>query len=225
MLARGRRTAATAGLVVVAALLATPVAFGAGSPTPPANTPNMSLMVLQPADLQPGANLSAQRYIRPPKGFSAAYATVFTNATTASGGKLDSVESDVALAPSTTSPSNLEAVNQLVFSTRRGRKGFVKDFIKSAGKKARLKAKNFKFSPVTTASVGSQSFVDTVTISHKGSTVQEVFVFFADGDAYSATVLVGSTVAQSDAVALAQLVDGHIHSVLGGGATGASGAT
>ncbi len=48
---------------------------------------------------------------------------------------------------------------------------------------------------------------------------------FADGDTYSGFVLTANHIPQSDAVALAQTADAHIHATLGSGATGASGTT
>ncbi|MGD0197544.1 MAG: hypothetical protein ABSC56_06530 [Solirubrobacteraceae bacterium] len=220
-----RRSAVLFGVTGSLALAAVPGAFAAAPVNPPVGTPNMALMVLQPSDLAPGADITAQRYVSPAHGFSAEYASVLSGATTTDGTKFDSIEDDVALASSTITASNRVALSQTVFSTAPGRRGFIKVFIKAAGKKADLKARNFTFAPMVSAGTGANSYVEIVTIAKEGQSIQEGFVGFADGDTYAALVLIAKTVPQPDALSLAQTVDAHIHAVLGTGTTGASGTT
>ena len=185
----------------------------------------MAAMVVQPSDLQPGASIAAQRYVAPPKDFTAEYAARYTDAMTTAGTSFASIEDDVALASNPTPGSTLEAVDQAVFATRGGRRGFVKGYIEAAGKKLHLVPKDFKFSPTVSAGVGSASFVEIVTVRRGRQHVEEGFVGFVDGDTYSGFVLIASHIPQSDAVALAQTADAHIHATIGGGGTGASGTT
>jgi hypothetical protein len=85
--------------------------------------------------------------------------------------------------------------------------------------------KDFKFSATASAGVGSASFVEIITVRRGGHHFDEGFVGFVDGDTYSGFVLTASHIPQSDALALAQTADAHIHATLGSGATGASGTT
>ena len=222
-----RRVAASSGVFCLIAACGVPVAFASAPVTPPAGTPNMGAMVLQPSDLAPGASVAAQRYVAPPNGFTAEYAAVYTGATTTTDGtKFTSIEDDVTLASTATPGADLEASNQAVFATPSGRRSVIKAAIKAAGKKAHLKAKDFKFSPTASAGIGSASFVEIITLTDKHRSVEEGWVGFVDGDTYTGLLMVAKTIPQSDAIALAQTTDGHIHATLGStGATGTTGTT
>ena len=68
-----------AALLAAVALIVLP-SFGAAAVTLPAGTPNLAQSVIQPADLVPGAGRGPQRYIKPPAGFTAEYASTLTGA-------------------------------------------------------------------------------------------------------------------------------------------------
>jgi len=220
---RSRRTAVSSGVLAVLALCAVPVAFASPPVTPPAGTPNMAAMVLQPSDLAPGASVAAQRYVAPPSAFTAEYAVVFTGAATTDGTKFDSIEDDVVLASTPSPAATLEASAQADFATPSWRRAFIKGSIKAAGKKAHLKAKDFKFSPTASAGIGSASYVEIIKITQKHHSFEEGWVGFADGDTYTGVLLVANTIPQSDAIALGQATDAHIQATPG--STGATGTT
>lgn len=225
-----RRTAVLMGVVGLLSAVAVPAAFGAGSVNPPAGTPNLAAMVIQPSDLEPGANIAGQAYVKPPKGFTAAYSSVLTGATTTGGTKYDSIEDDVALAPNSAASGSFYLAEQTVLTSSKGRllvaKSVIKAFSKAFGKKADLKTKDVKFGKAVTAGIGTESFEELLTIKVKHSTVPEAIIDFYDGDVYADVVLTGeldATVPLSDATALAGTVDSHIHVALG--ATGTTGTT
>ena len=118
-----RRAAVLSGIATVCVCALAPGAFANPPATPPAGTPNMAAMVVQPSDLEPGASIAAQRYVAPPKDFTAEYAALYTDAITVAGTNFASIEDDVALASTATPGSDLEAVDQEVFATPGGERG------------------------------------------------------------------------------------------------------
>jgi hypothetical protein len=194
--------------------------------TPPAGTPNLALMVIQPADLVPGAVIGDQAYVTPPAGFTADYGSVFSSASTPDGVKYALLEDYVALAPSATLAGDFFADQQSLFDTTKGRKDLTKEIIKDAGKHAHLKPRDVKYTDAGTAGVASSSFIETITIRARHAKLQEVVVLFADADVEASLVIAGTTdetIPQSDGVGLSTTIDSHIHAVLAG--TGATGAT
>jgi hypothetical protein len=227
---RRRRLSVTLG--VVAALASAGTALGAVV-TPPAGTPNLALMAIQPSDLTAGAVIGGQNYVTPPTGFTADYGSYFSTSATPDGVSYYDLEDYVALAPSSTLANEFIAAETQSVTSHKGRKAFVKASIKQAGKKAHLVAKDFKFSGAGSMGVGTDSFVETLTITVKHKKVREVLAWFNVGSVSASLLLVGETnekIPQSDAILLATAMDTHINAVLSGatgpsGTTGASGAT
>lgn len=221
-----RRLAVLVGLAVP--LAAAGNALGAVV-TPPAGTPNLALMAIQPSDLTPGAVIGTDvGYDTPPSGFTAQYVGYFTTASTTDGVAYGLLDDEVSLAPTAAEASAYTASEETLYTSKKGRKLIIKYAIKAAGKKAHLKASDFKFSGAESAGVGSGSLVETLTLTIKHKKVREVIVAFDDGSVAGdlvATGEVGEQVPQSDGMALATAMYGHINAVLAAGATGPSGTT
>ncbi|MGD0197545.1 MAG: hypothetical protein ABSC56_06535 [Solirubrobacteraceae bacterium] len=213
-------------LLCAATALLIPEAAGAAVTTPPADTPNLALMVLQPADLQPGVRIGAQNYVTPPPGFTAEYGSALTGATSTSGTKYRLIQDYVALAPSATVANGFYTEQRAAFTSHSGRRALVRALIKEVGKNADLRSRNFKFGQATSPGVGSSSFAETLTIKVKHRSVTQVLLAFADGDVYVGLALEappGEPIPASDPIALATAIDAHVHTVTA--ATGATGST
>jgi hypothetical protein len=216
-----------AALVLAGATAAS--AGAAGVVTPPAGTPNLALMVVQPTDLVPGAVIGDQAYVQPPSGFTADYGSDFTTASTSDGVNYSLVLDYVALAPDPTTADTLYAGEQAFEQSRKGRKFIVKSIIRAAGKRSHLKAKNVKFSAEQSAGVGQSSYEETITVAAKHIMVSEIYLIFQEGNVVASLELVSEAdkpVPGTDATTLAAAMDSHIKSVLAAsGATGATGTT
>ena len=214
---------------VVCACTALPLgglARAAGIVTPPAGTPNLALMVIQPADLVAGATLVTQGYVKAPKSFAADYSSEFGLVQTDDGTKLDALEDDVALADSSTDANLYFAGQEALFGTRSGQKRLVKILIKTSPKRDRLTRKEIRFGASTSAGVGPSSFVETVYFTIRHVRFQQVVLLFDAGTIDASVVLTGTpnaAVPQSSAIDLGETVSAHIASTLG--ATGATGTT
>ena len=197
--------------------------------TPPADTPNLALMVIQPADLVPGATLVAQGYVKPPTSFTAYYGSVFGLAATTDGVRYDEIADYVAAAPDAATANLFLARQEAVFATRAGRKRLVKSLIKETPKRDHLKPKDIGFSAAANAGVGTGSLIETITFKIKHTTDHQVIVLFDSGTLEVSLVLTGTTnepVPQTDGVNLANTINAHIASVLtASGSTGATGST
>ena len=117
----------------------------AAAVTPPAGTPNLAAMVLQPGDLAAGAIAGTQRYVTPFGGFTAQYDGSFTTAATPDGVSYYLVSDGVSLAPDAAVVSTLFGAEKAFFNSKKGHKLVDKGIIQGAGKKAHLKASNIKF--------------------------------------------------------------------------------
>jgi hypothetical protein len=216
-------------LVLTAAAAGCASAGAAEVVTPPPNTPNLALMVIQPSDLAPGAVIAGQAYVSPPRDFTAAYDSAMTSTTTSNGTEYAALEDFVALAPDATTANSYFGSEQSLFDSRAGHKTLVRRFMKQFPKRERVTKKDFSFSASGTAGVGSSSLVETITFDIKHQRFQEVIIVFNVGAVDVIQVLSGELnqqVAQTDAVALANTVDTHINTVLGTtGATGTTGTT
>jgi hypothetical protein len=216
---------ACAALVLVVVLSCAGAALAAAV-TPPAGTPNLAAMVLQPSDLAAGAVAGQQEYVRPPTGFSAQYDAGFTTASTPDGVRYYSISDFVSIAPSAVTVSTFFARETKVFRSKAGHKLLDEAIIEAAGKKAHLKARNIKYADDGGVGVGQSSFLETIGVSVKRVSVHEDIVFFQQGTVYGFVTVAGEPGEQiptSDTTALASAIDTHVTSVLG--ATGATGTT
>lgn len=211
------------------ALCVVPATFAAGFATPPADTPNLALAVLQPADMAPGADLGAQGYIKPPNGFTAAYVGTLTGASVSDGTQYLAIQDFVALGPDATLASNLFGAQQSTLTTKRGRRAYIRRVVASIGRKAHITTRDVTLGPVASLGIGSASFTTTLRIRFRGMFDDEVLAVFAEGDVYASFGLTGTpneTLPISDTAALANTIDAHIRAVLGPtGVTGSSGTT
>jgi hypothetical protein len=194
--------------------------------TPPAGTPDLALMVLQPADLAPGAAIGAQGYVAPPKGLTAEYSGDFTTASSPDGVDYTLLADNVAVGPTASASSTYFVAERKSVASTKGRRKIVRAIVHSAKKADHLKAKDIKFSGAGSAGIGTSSYVETLTISVKHNKVREVLLLFDDGTVEAELLMAGEVnerIPRSDATALAATIDMHIQSVLATGTTGPSG--
>lgn len=218
---RSRCAALSAALVVTGASAAV-----AASVSPPAGTPNMAAMVIQPSDLAAGAIPGQQGYVAPPTGFSAQFDADFKTASTQDGVTYFSLSDYVALSPSATTVSTFFGDETAVFRSKAGHRRLSAVIIAAAGKKAHLKARNIRYADLGSVGVGQSSFAEAISVHAKHVSVHEDVVLFQQGTAYGFVVMAanpGEKIPTSDASLLATAMDSHINSVLG--ATGVSGST
>jgi hypothetical protein len=221
-----RRIAVLTGLLAAGALGIGTQAGAAGIVTPPAGTPNLALMVLQPADLVPGAVIVSQGYVTAPVMFVADYGSVFGLAQTSDGTKFDAIEDFVALAPDSTQATFYFAGQASLFGTAAGRKRLVKNLIKTSPKRDHLKPKDISFTAAGPTSVGQSSFIETINFDIRHVRFQQVVLLYDAGTIDVSMVLTGvpnEQLPQSDAITLGGTIASHIQGVLG--ATGATGTT
>jgi hypothetical protein len=164
-MSRHRRLVGLLGVGVAVACCGVGVAWAAV--TPPAGTPDLALMVLQPADLAPGAVSGAQGYVAPPKGLTAQYAADFTTASSPDGVNYSLLVDDVAVGPTASASSAYFVAQRKSIASTKGRRGIVRSILHSAAKADHLKAKDVKFSAAGSAGVGTSSYIETLTISTK----------------------------------------------------------
>ena len=151
-MSRHRRLVGLLGVGVAVACCGVGVAWAAV--TPPAGTPDLALMVLQPADLAPGAVSGAQGYVAPPKGLTAQYAADFTTASSPDGVNYSLLVDDVAVGPTASASSAYFVAQRKSIASTKGRRGIVRSILHSAAKADHLKAKDVKFSAAGSAGVG-----------------------------------------------------------------------
>jgi hypothetical protein len=217
--------------VLVATLMLVLGATATASPyvTPPADTPNLALMVIQPADLVPGATLVTQGYVKPPQSFAAYYGSIFELAATADGVRYAEIADYVAAATDAATANLFLARQEAAFGARAARKRLVKSLIKETPKRDHLKARDISFSAAANAGVGTGSLIETINFKIKQTIDHQVIVLFDSGTLDVSLVLTGTTnepVPETDGVNLANTINAHIASVLAAsGSTGATGST
>jgi hypothetical protein len=199
--------------------------------TPPAGTPDLSQMVLQVGDLQPGAKTAVSRYVAPGANTIAEYERSFTGARTTSGVKLAVLTTSVLLANSAGNATGLYRDLRAVYVSKLGRKILVAAIVKAAGTLSGVTTQDVSFGKQTSAAVGDQSLNQPIVIRVKHKALAADFVVLRIGDVLgSVTVLaLRANLSRSVASGLAATVGAHIASVLAAvgptGATGATGAT
>jgi len=199
----------------------------AATVTPPAGTPNLAAMVLQPSDLAAGAVVGTEGYVTPAKAFSAEYDSSFTSAETPDGVSYDQLADGVSIAPSASQASGFFTAEAAFFDSKKGHKLLDKGIIASAGKKAHLKASNIKYKAGGSVGVGGDSFLESIGVSTKHASIHEDVVLFDQGTIYALLVVIAKPdekLPTSDATALATAIDSHINSVMASsGSTGSTG--
>ena len=220
-----------AALLAAVAVIVLP-SFGAAAVTLPAGSPNLAQSVIQPADLAAGAGRGPQRYIKPPEGFTAEYASTLTGAGARDGTRYTQLRDFVALAPEPTLASDLYAGEQTQLASPLGRRRLIRELVLALGAKHGLRARDVRIGTAVTLGIGSGSFAETVRVRLSDVFIEETLIAFVDGDVYAGLALTGTLdepLWMRDGRALANTLDAHIHAVLGTtgatGPTGSSGAT
>jgi hypothetical protein len=217
----------------VLAIAGAAVASAAAPVTPPAGTPDLTMMVVQPTDLAAGGKPPNAGYVSPFASFSAIYGADYDNATTTDGVTYFGIDDSIFYASTPTTASTFFSAEQGYFKSRKGRKQLTKEIIKSAGKKAHLKAKNVTFGSAGSAGVGTDSAIFTIRVATKRYKDNESILIFDEGTVYSSLVLTATPnekIPSADLLGLATTSDTRIKAVVAGatgasGTTGASGAT
>jgi len=221
----GRARIVLGALLAAVALIILP-SVGAAAVTLPGGTPNLAQSVIQPADLAPGADRGPQRYIKPPAGFTAEYASTLTGASASDGTRYTQLRDFVALAPDPTLASDLYAKEQAQFASPLGRRRLIRELVLALGAKHGVRARDVKIGAAVSLGIGSGSFAETVRVRLSDVFIEETLIAFVDGDVYAGLALTGmidEPLWMRDARALTNTLDAHIHAVLG--VTGATGPT
>jgi hypothetical protein len=216
--------AAATSIVLGGALLIT----SAQALTPPAGTPDLAQMTLQPADLQPGATVGRDRYAKPPKRFRAAYDRNFSAAATHGGVPLDAIETEILLAARPADAKSFYKVERRIYGSKLGRKLVASSIVGAAGKGSNITAKDVHFGMLRSIAVGQQSLLEPVSIRVNPVTLTADFVVVRVGDVVVnfAVLVFRPTLARSVPTGLAATIAAHISAVLAAsGATGPTGAT
>ena len=240
------------GSVVAIAAACVTVALAAGvaqAVTPPAGTPNMAAMGVQRTDLGAGTGTGEGGYAKPQTGFEAAYTRTFGVAQSRSGGSPFALESELELAASASTVLSVVREQKILYSTKAGRALLGSVILSSAPKKDKITLKSLLFSKPTALHVGSDSFIESLSVKVKGFTEIVRFATFGEERVEAALIFagIGTIVPDSTVTALAADVAAHIRRVLSqhapsgstgstlsvgiieptgpSGATGASGAT
>jgi hypothetical protein len=214
--------------VAVATIAATGLVIAvAQAVVPPAGTPNLALMTLQPSDLAPGATI-VSAYVPPGKKVRAQYDRNFTDARTTGGVALDGIYSELALSDSSTDAKEFFLGLALVYGSKDGRRIVAEDIIKGAGKGSKLTLENVHFGKLHGIGVGAESLLESITVhAHSKALVADVVALRVQDVVVNLTVVgSGGKLAESVSTALASAIAGHITTVLASsGATGPTGPT
>lgn len=229
MTARSRTC--VAALLAAAVLIVMP-SFGAAAVSLPEGTPSLAQSVIQPADLAPGSGRGQQRYIEPPAGFTAEYASTLTGASAVDGTRYTQLRDFVALAPDPTLASDFYAGEQAQFASPLGRRRLIRQLVLALGARHGVRARDVRIGTAVSLGIGSGSFAETLRVRLSDVFIEETLIAFVDGDVYAGLALTGTLdepLWMRDGRSLANTLDAHIHAVLGvigdTGSTGSSGAT
>jgi hypothetical protein len=209
--------------------LATATVAEAATVTPPAGTPDLAAMALQPSDLAPGAAAGQQGYVTPETGFTAQYDGDFTTASTPDGVSYFSINDFVSIAQTASTVAAFVATEQNFFRSKDGHKVLDQAIIRAAGKSAHLKAKNIRYAAAGSISIADESFLETIGVATRRSSAHEDVVMLAQGRVYALLIMAGNPgekIPASDASSLASAIDSHINDALApSGSTGSSGSS
>jgi hypothetical protein len=202
-------------VAAVAAVCAATAAL-AQAVTPPAGTPNMAAMVVQRSDLGPGTGASIGGYEKPQVGFVAAYTRTFGVAEARAGGSPFALETELELAAKASTALELVREQKVLYSSKAGRALLGSLIVSRAPKKDHVTLKSLVFSAPTTLHVGTDSFIESLSIKVKGFTEILRFATLNVSRVDVSLIFegVGTIVPSSTVTVLAGAVDGHIRKVL-----------
>lgn len=220
---RPRSIAVAVTLAIIAALAALDAQ---AATTPPAGTPDLALMTVQPADLAAGARVTVDDYVAPPANFTAEYARHFTNAQPPGGGPTFALDTELALARSSAVATVALAGERRIYGTKAGHQLIASALIAAAGSRARIRRRDVHFSKIVPIAAGSGSFYMPVRVRVNHRSVFADFSVLGEGTivANLTYVSLSQRLPTSLVAGLATAVTGRIASVLAG-ATGSSGPT
>jgi hypothetical protein len=200
-------------LVAAVALGVVAAASGAGerkSVTPPAGSPDLSLMALRVADLPAGARVAKQRYVRT-RYFVAEYDREFKQGTVRLGGKrLLLLESDIALAASVSRANSMYDEAHAMVSTKDGRR----ELARQAAKSADLSAKSVTVGRPVSLHVGDESFAAVVRFSTPFGSVYTVIAMHRTDRVLSMLTIAGgfgTKMSAASAKTFARPIALHVH--------------
>ena len=220
-----RRTVSLAALIAAVALGV--LVASAAATSPPAGTPDLAKMAIQPSDLAPGAVASIGGYAKAPKNFTALYISRYNQATTTSGVALYGLETELLAGKTQGAAAGLFSLQRSLYHSKLGRKLLGKELVAELGKKG-VSLKQVHFGHFGVLGSGTQSFVQPIVLNVKGVHAGADFVVVRVGSILSDVTMVLAKPAGALAVAkeLGADVAAHIRAVLaGGGSTGATGPT
>ena len=220
-----RRTVSLAALGVA-------VAFGvlvasAAALAPPAGTPDLSQMTIQPSDLAAGAKIGVDAYAKPPANFAAEYDRTFTVAATKAGVRMFGLDTQVLLANTPAVAVGFFTLERGIYRSKLGRRLLSKALESDTGKNG-VKLTQVHFEKFRALALGSQAFVQAVLLKIKNVKAAADFVVLRDGSVVTTLTVVLVQPKRTLAVAteLGKDFVTHITAVLAAtGPTGPSGAT
>ena len=214
--------------LAVALLLTSAVGIAsAAAVVPPAGTPDVSAMAVQPTDLAPGAVVGRDGYQTPPAGFTADYRRVFTTASLTTNGTQFMLDNQVLLAPTSSLAQFYLSLDRIVYGSKKGRLTLARAIVHDAGKRGGITVRDVHFSKLKPIAAGSGSFMETVTVHGRHSTASVDLVVIGAGQVAAQLVLsAGQPLPGQVPTTLAGDIVCHVTTVLGAtGPTGATGAT
>ena len=220
-----RRTVSLAALLAAVALGV--LVASAAAVTPPAGTPDLSMMTVQAGDLAPGAKLGVNAYATAPKSFTAAFDRSYTTASSNSGVLLFGLDTEVLLSQTSGAAGHFFSLERSLYRSKRGRTLLAKVIEKDSGKQG-VALKNVRFGGFRALGVGAQSFLQPISMRIKNVNAAADFVVVRVGGVVVnlTVVLVDPRRSLSVAKEFGGDVASHITTVLGAtGATGATGTT
>jgi hypothetical protein len=206
-------------VVAVAAVCACVAAFAAAvaqAVTPPGGTPNMAAMVVQRGDLGPGTGVAIGGYEKPQSGFIAAYTRTFGVAESRSGGSPFAEETELELAAKASTALKIVREEKALYSTKAGRALLGGLIVSRAPKKDHVTLKSLVFSAPVALHVGSDSFIESLSVKVKGFTGILRFATL-DVSRVAASLIfesVGTLVPGSTVTGLSRAVAAHIRKAL-----------
>jgi opacity protein-like surface antigen len=213
-------------VATVCAALAALAAAVAQAVTPPAGTPNMAAMAVQRGDLGGATGAFVGGYAKPQTGFVAAYTRTFGVAEARSGGSPFEVETELELAAKASTALRVVREEKVLYSSKEGRALLGAVIVGRAPKKDHVTLKSLVFSAPTTLHVGSDSFIESLSLQVKG--FKEILRFATlDVSRVAVSLIfvgVGTLVPESTVTELSGAVAAHIRRVLAK-SSGASGST
>jgi hypothetical protein len=218
---------AGAAAVLLASVLAGLLAGVAAAVTPPAGTPDLSMMTVQSTDLQPGATIGTDGYQKASSPFTAAYVRSFNGAQLTPNGVPFGLTTILMIAPTSAVAQQAFIIQRHVLGSSGGRHLIAMALLGNRSKQ--IPSNRVHVGKITSLRVGDGAFEVPVTVRVPPIVVTAEWAVIRTGRVLATIVpvAVGSKLPGSITATLGGDVSGHIASVLAGatGPTGTSGPT